>query len=79
MSNFKYQINQYVTYNYQGTEIKAQVIEHVKEPGQEVVQEDGQKRIAKEDDPAYKLEIVDEESSSKGKTVVKLQSNLKDT
>lgn len=75
MANYKFQKNEYVTYTYQGKTIRAQVLDHVKEPGAEITQEDGVKRIAKEGDPAYKLKIVDE-GSQEGKEVVKLESNL---
>ena len=75
MPGYKFQKNEYVTYTYGGKTIKAQVTGHVKEPGAEITQEDGVKRIAKEDDPAYKLKIIDDESQD-GKEVVKLESKL---
>ena len=75
-TTYKFQKNQYVTYSYSGTTIRAQVIDHVKEPGETVEQEDGQTRKAKEGEPAYKLKIDDESSSSNGKTVVKSESDL---
>ena len=75
MANYKFQKGEYVTYSYQGKDIRAQVLDHVKEPGAEITQEDGVKRVAKQDDPAYKLKIVDEDSQEE-KEVVKLESNL---
>lgn len=76
MATYKFQKNEYVTYQYGGSKIRAQVIDHVKEPGTEVEQEDGTKRVAKENDPAYKLKIADQNSDSDGKKIVKLESNL---
>ena len=78
MANYKFQKGEYVTYSYRDKDIRAQVLDHVKEPGAEITQEDGVKRVAKQDDPAYKLKIVDEDSQEE-KEVVKLESNLSST